>query len=101
MRPPPPPRTPPPSAPAPLLELGQQLVQQHQLPAVFHQVLPRQEGRPRLRALEEVGVVAALAQLHDDVQEAAAVGAAVEGLDVLLEQRGVPLGGLGGCGGGG
>ena len=40
-------------------------------------------GRPRLGALEQVGVVAALAQLHHDVQQPRAVRAAVDRLDVL------------------
>lgn len=48
------------------------------------------EGRPRLSALEEVGVVAALAQLHHHVQQAAAVGSSVERIDVLLQQSSVP-----------
>ena len=46
--------------------------------------------------LEKVWVVAALAQLHHHVEQPRAVGAAVERLDVLLEERGVPGGVSGG-----
>jgi hypothetical protein len=48
------------------------------------------EGRPRLSTLEQVGVVAALAQLHHHVQQAAAVSSSVERINVLLQQSSVP-----------
>lgn len=38
------------------------------LTRVLNEMLAREERRARLGSLEEVGVVAALAQLHDDVQ---------------------------------
>ena len=58
---------------------------------ILHQVVPRGEGWPRLRPLEEVGVVAALAQLHGDVEEAGALPPAVHHIDVLLEEGAVQL----------
>ena len=49
--------------------------------------------------LEKVGVVAALAQLHDDVEQLGPVGCALQRLNVLLEESGVPLRGAEGrCG---
>ena len=39
------------------------------LPAVLHEVLPHGVEVPVLRVREEVRVVAALAQLHDDVED--------------------------------
>ena len=50
---------------------------------VLDQVLAGGEWRPGLGALEQVRVVAALAQLHDDVEQPRAVRAAVHRLDVL------------------
>jgi hypothetical protein len=53
--------------------------------------LTRDVGRPWLRPLEQVGVVAALAQLHDHVEQAGAVRATIQRSNVLLQQGGVPL----------
>jgi len=50
---------------------------------VLDQVLAGGVGRPGLGALEQVWVVAALAQLHHDVEQPRAVRAAVHRLDVL------------------
>mmetsp|Transcript_13968 Transcript_13968/g.34953 ORF Transcript_13968/g.34953 Transcript_13968/m.34953 type:complete len:377 (+) Transcript_13968:1858-2988(+) len=49
------------------------------------------ERRSRFRALKQVRVIAALSQLHHNVQQAAAVYAAVDSVHVFLQQRSVPL----------
>jgi len=74
-----------------LLEPREQLVQQHHLAAVLDEVVAGEERRARLGALEQVRVVAALAQLHDHVEQARAVRAPVDGGHVLLQERLVPL----------
>jgi hypothetical protein len=76
-----------------LLEPRQQLVQEHQLATAQYQPLhPAAVARvarvPVLRALKQERVVAALLQLDDHVQQGqlpAALGAAVEVLEVALE----------------
>mmetsp|Transcript_8046 Transcript_8046/g.19965 ORF Transcript_8046/g.19965 Transcript_8046/m.19965 type:complete len:209 (-) Transcript_8046:1229-1855(-) len=74
-----------------LLEAGQKLIQQHQLARVLDEVLAGKVGRAGLGALEQVRVVAALAQLHDHVEKARAVTARVDHLDVLLQRALVKL----------
>mmetsp|Transcript_32858 Transcript_32858/g.77904 ORF Transcript_32858/g.77904 Transcript_32858/m.77904 type:complete len:460 (-) Transcript_32858:740-2119(-) len=78
-------------AAVPLLQLRQQFVEEDELAAVLDQVIARDERRPRLRPLEQVRVVAALSELHDDVEEARALRPAVDGLDVLLQEGRVVL----------
>mmetsp|Transcript_4036 Transcript_4036/g.14085 ORF Transcript_4036/g.14085 Transcript_4036/m.14085 type:complete len:240 (+) Transcript_4036:1586-2305(+) len=64
----------------------QELVQEDHLPGVFDDVLAGEVRRSGLRALEQVRVVAALAQLHDHVQKPRAVAAAVHDFDVFLQR---------------
>lgn len=52
-------------------------------------MVARDVGGAGLDALEEVRVVAALAQLHDDVEQLGPVGGALDGVDVRLEQGAV------------
>ena len=75
-----------------LLEARQQLVQQHHLAAVLRQVPVGGVGRARLGAVEQVRVVAALAQLHEDVVQAhlVATSGAVHHVDVLHQDLRVP-----------
>lgn len=49
-------------------------------------MLPSEEWGPRLGPLEEIGVVAAFAQLHDNVQKPRAVSSPIHSLDIFLEQ---------------
>jgi hypothetical protein len=58
----------------------------------FKPLLTCDEGRARLSALEQVGVVAALAQLHHHVEQAAAVRTTVERINVFLQQGRIPAG---------
>mmetsp|Transcript_8914 Transcript_8914/g.21077 ORF Transcript_8914/g.21077 Transcript_8914/m.21077 type:complete len:452 (+) Transcript_8914:1433-2788(+) len=68
------------------LGLVQQLVEHAKLRAVLDQMLPLDEGRPGLLALEEVRVVAALAELHHNVEQPRALAAlAVDRVNVLLQ----------------
>ena len=69
-----------------LLELLEQLIEEDHLTGVLHEVLAGEEGRAGLGTLEQIRVVAALAQLHHHVQQSAPVAAAVHNLDVLLER---------------
>jgi hypothetical protein len=54
-----------------LLQLRQELVQQHQLATVLYEVFSCNvfAVKERLRAVEEIGVIAALAKLHDHCSE--------------------------------
>eukprot|EP00968_Pinguiococcus_pyrenoidosus_P021742 scaffold2908_cov257-Pinguiococcus_pyrenoidosus.AAC.3 len=72
----------------PLLHLGEKLVQQDHLPAVLPQVVAQRVQAAVFDALKEVGVVAALSQLHNDVQDRAAARPrlALDGGDVSLEE---------------
>ena len=75
-----------------LLELRQQLVHEHHLAAVLRQVPVGGVGRTGLGAVEQVRVVAALAQLHEDVVQAhlVATSGAVHHVDVLHQDLRVP-----------
>lgn len=53
---------------------------------IVNEVVASGERRPRLGALEEVGVIAALAKLHHNVEQPAAVRPAIHRLYVLLER---------------
>ena len=72
----------------------EQLVEHDHLAAVLHHVLAVDEGRPGLGPLEEVRVVAHLAQVHDDVlrvRRALAAAAVAERLQVAHQHLAVPL----------
>ena len=58
----------------------------HSLTSIRDQVFACGVGRPWFGPLEEVRVVAALAQLHRDVEQPGAVSSAVHHLDVLLDE---------------
>ena len=51
------------------LQLGQQLVKQHHFATVIYEVLVCRVGGSRLRPVKQVRVIAALPQLHQDVQQ--------------------------------
>mmetsp|Transcript_8845 Transcript_8845/g.30409 ORF Transcript_8845/g.30409 Transcript_8845/m.30409 type:complete len:769 (-) Transcript_8845:151-2457(-) len=74
-----------------LLQPGQELVQQDHLSSVLDQMHVSRERRSRLGALEQVRVIAALPQLHHDVEQPAPLPRTVDGVDVLLHQVLVPL----------
>lgn len=54
-------------------------------------MLPGDVGRARLCALEEIRMVAALAKLHDDVQETGTVCPAGDCLEIFLEKGRIVL----------
>ena len=74
------------------LQPGQQLVEDGQLAAVEDEVLPGGVRRAGLGTVEQVGVVAVLPQLHEQVEEAHPVGLPrrVYYVDVLHQDLGVP-----------
>mmetsp|Transcript_59635 Transcript_59635/g.158717 ORF Transcript_59635/g.158717 Transcript_59635/m.158717 type:complete len:424 (-) Transcript_59635:1733-3004(-) len=75
-----------------LLALVQQPVKHAQLGAVVDKVVALHIGRAGLLPLEQVRVVGALAQLHNDVQKARSFASlAVDGVNVLLENVAVEL----------
>ena len=80
--------------PRPLgLELRQELVHELHLAAVLPDVRPVREGRAGLGAVEEVGVVAHLAQVHQDVLKTrlARPAEGVELVGVLAQYFHVPV----------
>mmetsp|Transcript_34075 Transcript_34075/g.73803 ORF Transcript_34075/g.73803 Transcript_34075/m.73803 type:complete len:464 (-) Transcript_34075:575-1966(-) len=74
-----------------LLEPRQKLIEENHLTGVLDEVHVRRERWPRLGSLEQVRVVAALPELHDDVEEPAPLSSSVDGVNVLLHQVLVPL----------
>lgn len=76
------------------LHLGQKLVQDRHLAAVHHQVEVGRVGGSGLGAVKKVRVVAALPQLHEDVQQTHLVHLArrVQDVDVLHQNLCVPDG---------
>ena len=54
-------------------------------------MLPSEVGRSWLCPLEQVGVVAALAELHDDVQQPRSVCTPIHGFYVLLKESSIVL----------
>lgn len=74
--------------------LGQQLVQHHHLATVHHQVEIGGVRWAWLSPIKQVGMVAALPQLHEDVQQAHLVhfSSRVQDVDVLHENLCVPGG---------
>lgn len=76
------------------LHLGQKLVQDHHLATVHHQVEVGCVGGSGLGAVKQVRVVAALPQLHEDVQQTHLVHLAsrVKDVDVLHQNLCVPDG---------
>lgn len=77
-----------------LFQLGQQLVQHHHLSAVDHQVEVSGVRRARLRAIKQVGVVAAFPELHQHVQQTHFVHltSRVQNVNILHQDLGVPKG---------
>jgi len=74
------------------LQFRQKLVENGQFARVYHQVLAGRVGGSRLGAVEEIGVIAALAQLHEDVEQSHAVrlSCGVYDVDVFHQDLGVP-----------
>lgn len=77
-----------------MFHLGQQFVQHHHLPTVHHQVEVSCVWRPRLSAIKQIRMVAALSQLHEDVQQTHLVHftSRVEDVNVLHQNLCVPDG---------
>lgn len=61
------------------------------LTGVVDKMLASKVWRPWLGTLEQVGVVAAFAELHDDVEEAGPVCPSIHSLNVLLEKSRIVL----------
>uniref|UniRef100_A0AAG5DLD8 Uncharacterized protein n=1 Tax=Anopheles atroparvus TaxID=41427 RepID=A0AAG5DLD8_ANOAO len=76
-----------------LLQLPEQLVEHHHLAGVLQQVVVGRVRRARLGPVEQVRVVGALAQLHEDVLQAHLLHLArpVHHVDVLHQDLGVPV----------
>ena len=54
-------------------------------------MLPSEKGGAWLSSLEEVGVIAAFSQLHDNVQQSGAICTPIDRLNILLKQSRVVL----------
>lgn len=74
------------------LHLGQKFVQHHHLAAVHHKVEVSCVGGSGLSTVEQVRVVAALPQLHEDVEQAHLVHLTrrVQDVDILHQNLCVP-----------
>ena len=67
------------------LKFDEQFIEQNHFAGVIYQMLAFNVGRARFLAVEEVGMVAALAELHDYVEEPdRGATSAVDGINVFL-----------------